>query len=743
MTRITFDDWTLVPATGELLRGDTKVRLQEQPLRVLLALLSQPGQLVTRDELIARLWPADTVAFDVSLNTVVRKLRIALGDNADRPRYIETIPRRGYRFIGGVVSQADDSLREPKDADAPSGSLPGASGVPGPPPIAEVFRHSRWTWSTTIALASILVLSVATTANILGRRVLSFAHGTAAARTKPRIAILPFVNLSPDSADAFFADGIHEEIISTLATGALALEVVPRTTMMMYRLSPAPVARVASDLHAEYILEGSVRRDTTAVRLTLQLVDGRSQRYLWSRNYDRSLGHALSLQSDVAKDVASRLEIALGPTNHGSTTPTSDPDAYDAYLKSRLLYRDGDWRGAAEMASKAIDRDRTFGAAYVTRAAAYDMQIVFNIDTSEERLAAQARDLNRARQLLGDDDPLVLTAEAMFLAIGDRDYETALDRFAAAEAAGLKDPAVLRTRAMQLVVMGRLDEAIASHRSLAALDPGNFVLVNSTAVLLSLAHRPGEAQLISDLVLDRFPENAVAQLTHARLLFAYTGRTDRWRAAYEKTLPTLAVDRRIMEQFDLLRYQGRFAELRHALEAERDQTIGAGTFNSLTLCCVGKRPLAEYRGWTALLMNDVEAARQEGREVLGYARSVRPTRWNDWYLELLRAEGLLMTGDRSRAVRSARASLALVPASKNAVNWRYAAAVAARVFAWGGAPDEAVATLEALDAARPGLCPAEITRDPLYQVPLEQYPRFGLLRARLEREINAAGSPRQ
>jgi tetratricopeptide (TPR) repeat protein len=513
--------------------------------------------------------------------------------------------------------------------------------------------------------------------------------------------------------------------------------------MMMYRMSPAPVARVASDLNAEYILEGSVRRDSAAVRLTLQLVDGRSQRYLWSRNYDRSIGNALSLQSDVAKDVASRLETALGPTNHGSATPTSDPEAYDAYLKSRLLYRDGDWSGAAAMASKAIERDQEFGAAYVTRSAAYDMQIVFNIDTSEERLEAQSRDLNRARQLLGDNDPLVLTAQAMFLAIGDRDYATALDRFAAAEAAGLKDPAVLRTRAMQLVVMGRLDEAIASHRSLAALDPGNFVLVNSMAVLLSLAHRPGEAQLVSDLVLDRFSENAVAQLTHARLIFAYTGRTDRWRAAYEKTLSTLNVDRRIMEQFDLLRYQGRFAELRNVLEAERDQTIGAGTFNSLTLCCVGKRPLAEYRGWTALLMHDVEGAGREGREVLGYARSVRPTRWNDWYVQLLRAEGLLMTGDRSSAVKAARASLALVPPAKNAVNWRYAAAVAARIFAWGGVSDEAVATLEALDAARPGLCPAEITHDPLYQMPLERYPRYELLRARLEGEMHAVDSQRQ
>ena len=119
------------------------------------------------------------------------------------------------------------------------------------------------------------------------------------------------------------------------------------------------------------------------MRLTLQLVDGRSQRYLWSRNYDRSIGNALSLQSDVAKDVASRLQIALGPTNHQDRQRRrAIPKHYDAYLNS-IVIRDGDWSGAAAMASKAIERDQEFGAAYVTRSAASDMQIVFNIDTSE------------------------------------------------------------------------------------------------------------------------------------------------------------------------------------------------------------------------------------------------------------------------------------------------------------------------------------------------------------------------
>jgi hypothetical protein len=326
----------------------------------------------------------------------------------------------------------------------------------------------------------------------------------------------------------------------------------------------------------------------------------------------------------------------------------------------------------------------------------------------------------------------------MHVAIADRDYDRSFALFATAEAAGLKDTALLRTRAMQLVLTDRLDDAIAAHRSLAALDPGNFVLVNSMAVLLSLAHRPADALRVSNLVVERFPDNNLGHLTRGRLEFAYTGRTASWRAAYEAARPTMTVDQRAMEDFDLLRYENRFEELRRLLDADAT-AVSAGIFNSLTLCCVGARPLAEYRGWAALLANDTDAALRHGREVLDYAANEQSTRWNGWYLQLLRAEGLLLTGADSQAVDAARVSLARVPRSENAINWRYAAAVAARVFAWGGAPEDAITLLEELDAARPGLRPAEITHDPLYRLPLEGQPRYEALQAKLSREIIEVG----
>ena len=166
--------------------------------------------------------------------------------------------------------------------------------------------------------------------------------------------------------------------------------------------------------------------------------------------------------------------------------------------------------------------------------------------------------------------------------------------------------------------MNRLEESIAAHRGLAALDPDNFVLVNMTAVLLSFARRPDEALHMSRLVRERFPQQPLAKLTHARPVFAYSGRTAQWREAFEGAAATLTRDQRLLESFDLLRYERRERELLDLLNKERQTAVSAGTFNSLPLCCVGTRPVAQYRGWTALLVGDKATAAQEGRQVLAF-----------------------------------------------------------------------------------------------------------------------------
>ncbi len=155
-----------------------------------------------------------------------------------------------------------------------------------------------------------------------------------ATRGKRRLAVLPFTNLSPDPANAFFADGLHEEILSALGTRSRDLEVISRTTMMMYRAAPKPVLEVAKELSATNVLEGSVRRQGNTVRLTLQLIDGRTDEHVWAKNYDRMLVDAMGLQAEVAAEVASQLEVELNGLDRPS--PTNDPVAYDLYLKASL-----------------------------------------------------------------------------------------------------------------------------------------------------------------------------------------------------------------------------------------------------------------------------------------------------------------------------------------------------------------------------------------------------------------------
>jgi DNA-binding winged helix-turn-helix (wHTH) protein len=611
-TRIVFDGWTLLPATGDLTRDGSRRRLQAQSLQVLLFLLRRPGELVPREELVADLWPDIVVDHDAGLNAVIRKLRIALNDDAESPRYIETVPRRGYRYVGRPPAEYDegaDAVAAGRDMVNTAGGVDHAPGLPNGPARS---------WPATARYAALAALAVAA--------------------------------------------------------------------------------------------------------LTMA----------WSGW--RATTRAGSIGSAVAADITPRSSLSRGSATP-IEPPTSDPAAYAAYLKARLAYRDGDWLGAVAQASAAIGRDAEFGAAYLTRAAAAGMAIVFNVDASEARLADMQRDLLHAARLTGARDAMFIGVDAMYASIGGRDHLGAMMRFDEAQAAGLSDPMLLRTRAMQQVVVNRLEDAIAAHRALVALDPDNFVLVNMTAVLLSLARRPDEALQISRLVRERFPQQPLAELTHARLVFAYSGATSEWRQAFEKAAARLTPDQRLLESFDLLRYELRERELLDRLKGERRAVVSAGTFNALPLCCVGTRPVAEYRGWAALLAGDKATAAQEGQQVLAFAAREQRTRWNDWYLKLLEAEGLLMTGRHGQATAVADQGLALIARANNMVHWRYAAAIAARVFAWGNAKERAVDLLEALERARPGLRPAEITRDPIYSLPLGAHPSYMALCAALDRKM--------
>jgi hypothetical protein len=187
--------------------------------------------------------------------------------------------------------------------------------------------------------------------------------------------------------------------------------------------------------------------------------------------------------------------------------------------------------------------------------------------------------------------------------------------------------------------------------------------------------------------------------------------------------------------WDLLRFEKRYADLKRMLYSVDVPAVRTITSGGFSICCVGRRPTAVYRGWANLLNDDAAGAAAEGNAVLSFVRHEPPTRWNKWFLRTLVAEGELLTGNKSRAISAARESLALMPRDHDTLRSRYASAVAARVLAWAGAEDEAVALLEQLAILKPGLSPAEITRDPLYFIPLARSARYRALADRLELQI--------
>jgi TolB-like protein/DNA-binding winged helix-turn-helix (wHTH) protein len=274
---------------GELRRDGARVSLQEQPFQVLVALLERPGELVWREGLRQQVWPEDTfVEFDHALNTAVKKIRIALGDCANSPEYIETIPKRGYRFLAPVevVEKAPSHFKE----------MTAGAGA--------------WRWvrrnPVTIALVATVLLSVA----LLGMLRRNTARD--AAEKKMVLAVLPLEDWSEDAGHALLCEGITQELITQSGHADPArLAVVPHAASSAYRHTPKTVAEVARELHADYLIEGNLRADDERVRVTVELIRVRDQTRVWGEDFDRETGDSLALESEIAAAITEQAKLAL------------------------------------------------------------------------------------------------------------------------------------------------------------------------------------------------------------------------------------------------------------------------------------------------------------------------------------------------------------------------------------------------------------------------------------------------
>lgn len=320
-------------ASGELHKHGVKLRLQEQPFQILVMLLQNPGEVVTRDELRNKLWSLDTfVDFDVGLNNAVLRLRNVLGDSADSPRFIETLPRRGYRFIGQVdgrvAAQVHEDARPSKDGDQEKAVSPISATTQVAKPAMQWFRHRR-AWTVTFVLAILLALAASLNVGGLRQRVL----GRSVAPAIRSLAVLPLENLSGDEAQEYFADGMTDELITDLASIA-SLRIISRTSTTHYKGTRKTIPEIASELNVDAVVEGSVGRSANKVRIRAQLIRAVPEEHLWAKSYERDLPDVLALQRDVASAIANEIKIHLTPQErqHLANARPVNPDAYNAYL---------------------------------------------------------------------------------------------------------------------------------------------------------------------------------------------------------------------------------------------------------------------------------------------------------------------------------------------------------------------------------------------------------------------------
>ncbi len=728
--------------------------------------LEHPGELIDRSTLISAIWPR-TVVEENNLSQHISALRRLLGERPEEHRFIVTVPGRGYRFVAAVHPTTPAEV----PAEAPP-SQPPAETIPTPPAVAGNEVAADPTTPVGAAIADPEIPGLQTAASRSGHRMAMWGIGVAglaviaivwylaqfeqrqvvSARKSPaptsievvpvrtpRVAILPFENLSPDPSNAFFADGMHEEIVTTIAQQVPGIEVISRTTMMSYRASPPkPLSVVARELSASHLVEGSVRREANRIRLTLQLIDARTDGHIWSATYDRTLADTLALESQIAAEIAEQLSMRIARPPQVDNAPVSDTEAFDLYLKALLALRrySGEpdvFRQIEDLLARVIARQPGFAAAYAQRARARTILFVSSVDTSDAFVSRIRSDLETARRL-EPKNPLVLAANGFFL-MSANDTSGALAAYAAAEAAGLSEAEWLIPKAGMQLRRSQIREVNATVQRMLALDPGNPLVIHFAAFDFHHVKQPFDALRAIALARDTFPWEYSIWKGFLDLDFA--GRTDALRAfvdRYEPATDPGSPAFTLVDYFILMRFEHRFAELRAYIDRVR---VASNNYFGGDLGPIGQVPTALFRGWTDLLLGDRTAARRDGDTVLHFVPSQAKTRWNAAYLNMLTAAGYTFQGDCEHARAASRNALALVSRADDATIWNQYALNSAQVNAWCGDRGAAISLLEELSAATPGPGPASISRDPLFTIPLGQEPAFRTLSDRLEAKIRA------
>ncbi len=519
-----FGAYSLDLRAGELRKGGSRIRLQEKPLRVLALLTERQGDLVTREELKRRLWPEDTfVDFETGLNTAVSKLRDALSDSADKPRYIETIPRRGYRFILPVerIGETDEAGAARASAMSagtqtieislhrdPSGHARAAGNV-----SAGASEESQGISRRRKALVFGLALIAVAAAVSVGLRYLRPRPAPRPARVM--LAVLPFANLTGDPGQDYVSDGFTEEMITQLGElNHQQMGVIARTSAMQYKSSSKSIRQIAQELGVNYVLEGSVRKAGDGLRITAQLIRADDQTHLWAHEYDRRIGDLSRLQGEVAEDIAREIQIQLTPQEQTALAGERSvvPEAYRSYLRGRYNLNKRSIEGmttAIGAFNEAIVEDPDYAPAYSGLADTYSLLIYYGYFPGKQGIPKARATAEKAVEL---DDSLAEGHASLGYVdfMWDMNWRDAEKQFQ--RAIELDDNYVPAHHwyALLLAALGRREPSLVQIRQAEELDPLSSIVTTAAAYVSYFARDYGSADRLSASVLQRDPNFMVA-----------------------------------------------------------------------------------------------------------------------------------------------------------------------------------------------------------------------------------------
>ena len=671
------NEWQVRPIEGQI-EGPTGVsHLEPKVMDVLVLLASSPGQVVERDFLVREVWGERTFS-DEPLTRCVAVLRRELGDSPKSPKWIQTVPKRGYRLVAEVGALAEHEVA----VEASAAPIDGE----------ESRATTQGTSHLTSKRAGFILLGALALAMLYFPWSGDFDDGVAPSDSS--IAVLPFENLSPDPDNAFFADGVHDDLLNQLAKIG-SIKVISRTSVLEYRDSPKNMREIGQDLGVATVLEGGVRRAGDKIRINVDLIDAQTDEHIWTQTYDRQLTaeNVFAIQSEMATSIANALQAELSPGEVARLTvvPTQNTRAYDFYLNGNDYFRRREEATsltlALQMYQRAVDIDPEFAVAWAALSQAHSRMHWNGIDRTESRLRLAAAAVERALELAPD------LPEAHF-ALGQyhyrrfRDYDQALEEYqiAARGMPGSFEVAVARAEVHRR--LGSWQDALAYWDLAASLDPRNPLPIwQRGATSLALRDYTNAEQY-----LERAYEMAPDDINGKwfRVLASLLRSGD---SALARTEPAVqyADPYRVLFTWMGAIYDRDYADALKQLDEWSDNAFLSSRYYF---------PKASFYGVTYRLAGQLDLAKTNFQAAKTQIAEVLAANPNDPRIRIALGETLAGLGDRENAVKEARKAMAIVSTATDAVDGPIVRKEAiVRVLLPAGAHSVAIEELDAYLAA--------------------------------------------